>query len=84
MCTHARARARFFGMLVVLGQKKQKKKIASLEALQRVTHGVAHREDSVGVDMHVHHAYNCTYGCIQVLCMHSGNNAGGWRRLRIT
>ena len=42
-------------MFVVLGQKKQKKKIASLEALKRVTHGVADREDSVGVDMHVHH-----------------------------
>ena len=47
-------------MLVVLGQKKQKKKIGSLEG--RITLGVADRKDGVGVDMHVQNARNCTHG----------------------
>ena len=59
-------------MLIVLGQKKQQKKIVSLEALERAAHGVADRKDGMGVNAH-----NCTYGCTQLLCMRSGNTAGG-------
>ena len=46
---HACARAILIEMLVIWGQKKQKRKIRSLEALQRVTHGFADQEDGMGV-----------------------------------
>ena len=44
-------------MSVVLAQKKQMKKIGSLEALERATHGVADREDGMCANMHIAQLY---------------------------